>query len=68
MIEEAGFKLGPALSLLRETFHKLEVWLDTEGPLKQEWRNGDRYRICRGISLSYSTNSSSSYQGVRLIY
>ena len=43
LMEESGFRIGPALSLTSETHVKPEVLYDKEGPFQQEWRSGDRY-------------------------
>jgi len=43
LMKEAGFTVGPALSLTHETLVKSEIFHDKEGLFKLEWRNGDRY-------------------------
>ena len=42
MMQDAGFKLGPALSLTHENLYKPHMLYNKEGPFQQEWRNGDR--------------------------
>ena len=42
MMQDAGFKLGPALSLTHENLYKPHMLYNKEGPFLQEWRNGDR--------------------------
>ena len=43
LMQEAGFRIGPALSLTAETHVKPEMLYDKEGPFRQEWRCGLRY-------------------------
>jgi len=43
LMQERGFRVGPALSLNHETYVTPRMLCDKEGPFRQEWRKGDRY-------------------------
>ena len=43
LMEQAGLKVSSAYCLTYQSFMKLEVLLDKQGPFDPQWRNMNRY-------------------------